>query len=90
MYYANFARDGYSLVKRGLEVNVIDNMAVAFKLVVCKQWMLPITAESVRTVSCFDRFLRFIKRYPSISVKLETKEASMQYLQGTGHYFAYK
>jgi len=36
MYYANFARDGYSLVKRGLEVNVIDNMAVAFKRVICK------------------------------------------------------
>jgi len=61
MYYANFAHDGYNLVKRGLQVNVIDNMAVAFKQVVCKQWMLPTTAESVRTVSCFDRFLRFIK-----------------------------
>jgi len=36
MYYANFARDGYDLVKRGLQVNVIDNMAVASKQVVCK------------------------------------------------------
>jgi hypothetical protein len=61
MYYANFARNGYSLIKRGLEVNVIDNMAVAFKPAVCKQWRLPTTAVNVRTVSCFDQFLRFIK-----------------------------
>jgi hypothetical protein len=51
MHYANFARDGYSIVKRGLEVNVIDNMAIAFKPVVCKQWRLPTTADNVRTVS---------------------------------------
>jgi len=61
MYYGNFARNGYSLVKRGLEVNVIDNMAVAFKPVVCKQWRLPTAAANVRTVWRFDRILRFIK-----------------------------
>jgi hypothetical protein len=56
-----FARDGCSLVKRGLEVNVIDNMAVAFKSVICKEWRFPTTAENVRTVLCFDSFIRFIK-----------------------------
>jgi hypothetical protein len=61
MYYANFARDGCSLVKRGLEINVIDNMAVAFKSVICKQWRFPTTAENVRTVLWFDSFIRFIK-----------------------------
>ena len=61
MYYANFARDGCSLVKRGLEVNVIDNMAVAFKSVMCKHWRFPTRAENVITVSCVDSFDSFIK-----------------------------